>query len=906
MGESTFARGSIAALFLVTAVGGCSTETPVGTGTPAAAPVGARAQTRRPAEMSPMGARARHAVRAVAAQQAPAILFTRDDEGGGGDPDEEQGGPGPLEDGGELPGGNQGELAIAVDDSGDHIVVGFNDFRGFNNDPISVSGFMYSDDGGKTFTDGGQLPAPPTADLDGTLLPQVFGDPDVKYLGGCNFIYTSIIVAPFQAPGGPATAVQTMGFHRSRDCGHTWEGPFEITSASNPSGNLFMGLPFDAADKEFMDVDRKTGRVLMSWTNFTADPETFAGIAQISSTFSDNVLGDDPTWNPQVIVAARDVDGQGSVPRFDASGKNVYIAWHTGFSFYFSGVSFARSSDGGVTFGPPIDLVPDGFFDADQVLGNDRIHSFPTLAVDKSTGPNQGTIYVSYAQNDSQDGADVVVQRSTDGGKSFGGPTFITSRPGSDRSQWFPALAVNGKSGRAFVFYYDQGIADSGDLIQSTVTFSDDGGRSWAQPRPLSARPFHGGWGNDTSQPNLGDYNMGVVTSKGDFLAAFAVTHPVGFTDNQPISGSMTVPEPTVRDLAPSKQAAITSVDLRSATATEVRGLSDRNGFLDAGEVGLVSLAIRNYVTNPMNDRTIDGAFAVVQSTTPGARVLVGVTAFQRLRPGDTRTALVPIILQLDRSFVSGTDVTLAIRVFSVAGLPTDLEATLHTGTPVETVLVSENFETVPAGKTVPAGWTAAHGAGADGTIVPWTTTTTFCGTTSRAAFHVNANDGAAPDEDNARWERLIGPAFAVPADTEYVTVDLDVCTDTEEDPNFNVQAYDGLFLRVFDATAGHFARSVLVEAFEQGFTTDGFEGYPRHFPRNRNPSYFEDMSVWAGDSGGIHHVRLRLPGMAGTTAQLRFEFAQNALGTCADIRPGHTCGVLVDNVVVMAVKSRR
>ncbi len=48
----------------------------------------------------------------------------------------------------------------------------------------------------------------------------------------------------------------------------------------------------------------------------------------------------------------------------------------------------------------------------------------------------------------------------------------------------------------------------------------------------------------------------------------------------------------------------------------------------------------------------------------------------------------------------------------------------------------------------------------------------------------------------------------------------------------------------------------------------------------------------------------LRLPGMAGSTAQLRFEFTQDAIATCADVRPGHTCGVSVDNVVVKSVVS--
>ena len=118
------------------------------------------------------------------------------------------------------PPSTQSEVSIAVDATGQHVVVGFNDFRGFDNatNPLSLSGFMYSDDGGATFVDGGQLPSPGTDSIGTTKLPQVFGDPDVRYLGACNFIYSSIIVTKFSA----TTAAQTMGIHRSTDCGHTW------------------------------------------------------------------------------------------------------------------------------------------------------------------------------------------------------------------------------------------------------------------------------------------------------------------------------------------------------------------------------------------------------------------------------------------------------------------------------------------------------------------------------------------------------------------------------------------------------------------------------------------------------------------------------------------------------------
>src|SRR3954467_8807419 len=96
---------------------------------------------------------------------------------------------------GEGPDGGQAELAIAVDPTGMHIVVGYNDTRGFSLSPASVSGFAYSDDGGLNFTDGGQLPTATVGHTpDGATYPQVFGDADIKYVpggGGCQFIYSS-------------------------------------------------------------------------------------------------------------------------------------------------------------------------------------------------------------------------------------------------------------------------------------------------------------------------------------------------------------------------------------------------------------------------------------------------------------------------------------------------------------------------------------------------------------------------------------------------------------------------------------------------------------------------------------------------------------------------------------------
>jgi hypothetical protein len=783
----------------------------------------------------------------------------------------------------------QSETTIAVDATGQHVVVGFNDFRGFRDPtrfPTSISGFMYSDDGGLTFVDGGQLPSPGNGVLFGQLFPQIFGDPDVKYVGACTFVYTSLALEKF----GNAGLVQSLVFHRSTDCGHTWAGPFDIPPSVNPNGGIDTnGDASDAADKELTDVDPDTGRFMVCWSNFTT---AASGGVEISCTFSDDVLSTTPTFAPRRVVAARPTDGQGSAVRFAGNGSNnAVIAWSSFPSFYTNRVSFARSTDNGTTWSAPVDLTP-SFVTMDQVLGNDRVNSNPSVAIDTSSGPFSGNVYVVYSNNNSRDGADVAFQRSTDGGVTFSAPFLLNSRPGNDRAQWFPYVTVDRTTGRVTVFYYDQGIDTSGDLTEVTYTSSDDGGVTWSAPAPLTDRPFKAGWGNDANQPNLGDYNQ-AVAQLATLYVSYAITRPVKFTDGQPAT---TLPTPDVEaKTVPSASRA--PVRLGSPSFTD----SGANGNIDPGEEVAVRLPLTNYVTNPLNSATITAVTATLTSATPGITVLQASAVYLDILPATTTTNLTDYRLEVSPAFTPGTPIELTLAVSTTQG-PATLPVTLQTGTPVSTMLLSEDFDAVPPG-TIPFGWTRSHGAGPN--TVPWTTSNTFapsgCGDSNKA-FHQEAND--ATGSNQARWERLFSPTITVPALSDYVTVEFDVCYDTEDDPVLPVLAYDGFFLRVTDVTPGRTLRSLLAEAVEEEFTTDGFKHYPKHFPRNSDQSYFEDMSVWAGYSAGTQRVRLKIPGMAGSQFQLRFEYAQDQLAVCTDLRPGHVCGVSVDNVVVRNVVS--
>ena len=61
---------------------------------------------------------------------------------------------------------------------------------------------------------------------------------------------------------------------------------------------------------------------------------------------------------------------------------------------------------------------------------------------------------------------------------------------------------------------------------------------------PLTERPFHAGWGNDTGQPNLGDYSQ-AVAQHGELFAAYAVADRRRWASSTASrdSASLTVPD---------------------------------------------------------------------------------------------------------------------------------------------------------------------------------------------------------------------------------------------------------------------------------------------------------------------------------------------------------------------------
>lgn len=729
--------------------------------------------------------------------------------------------------------GFQSEDAIAV--NGPYVVVGFNDVRGFGA-TVSVSGYAYSSDGGITWTDGGQLPL-----LTGT--DQVYGDPDVKTWKDTEtheiyFFYSSLYVT--------TTGNSSLCLHVSTDGGATWSTPREVTSATSAT---------DFCDKELMGVDLETGRIFISWTNFG------------SSTTMRVVYSDDfgLTWSAPTVFP---YSGQGSIPRPDPGSNNVHIAWRSG-----SEIKFVTSTDNGLTWGA-VQTAATGLVSPESPYGSDRIHNLPSMDVDGATGD----AHIVYSSQN-VDFADIYYVKAFAPAFTFSTPVAINSNPGNDRCQFFPWLSVHQLSSRVDVVWYDQirGIGST-DLTDVFHTHSYDGGETWSCPTPLTDKTFHAEYGNDTSQPNIGDYIQcatdiyfdipGIENYK--LYTAFAKSDEpspdtyapdtyVDISDTMPVAAPIAIPPDTYPDIL------LNFIDY---------GCGHDNGYIEPGEGADLTVTIWAYA----NCGAITGIQGELFTLTHGVYIIDGFASFGNLAGlGATSTNLDKLTIGVNTTFDCGDNIDLALDLVSSAG-EARLLIRIPTGVPVSSPLLSEQFDGVVA-PALPAGWTTTT---LSGTANLWETSTLYSSSGPNAAY--------CADIGTASLNRLWSPVINVPADCDLLDVTFEVTHDLEDAGGSTRMAWDGALLKVLIGGS----QTELAGAFSYDFQPF----YPNQIYRmsgvDANP--LQDLACWSGDvTPNFSNVHLQFPGLAGQQIQLLWE-----VGTDGYI--GTSSGMFVDNLDVRSI----
>ena len=308
----------------------------------------------------------------------------------------------------------QSEVSIAA--NGPYVVEGWNDATGFFAAPCSpgykdqLTGFGFSANGGKTFTDEGGLPNIYCA------ISAWSGDPSIETqaVSGTTYFYVSSLLSALSPlPGGSVgllvalTACQVVaGPVPSISCNQV---PTVI--ATNP-GN------FNFEDKDFMAIDTQRGLLYVSFTDFNSAP-TFDNIDVTVCDIGNGFLGGGP-GNPvcgtaYIIASASDcAELEGAYPAVDPNTGDVYVTWEYNWATNLFGCH-------------------------DQV--QNQVAHLPFIAAGVFGTPNYNVVNIT-----SMDGAFVP------GYNRF---------PGSD----FPRIAVSHTAGTVSIVWNDAGRNPLGDIL---------------------------------------------------------------------------------------------------------------------------------------------------------------------------------------------------------------------------------------------------------------------------------------------------------------------------------------------------------------------------------------------------------------------------------------------------------
>ncbi|RKX69208.1 hypothetical protein DRP53_08910 [candidate division WOR-3 bacterium] len=371
----------------------------------------------------------------------------------------------------------QNECQIVVNPlNGNNLVAIWRDFRlGYRR-----VGVGYSLDGGRTWND--QL-------FEGTPYTR---DSDPGLTVGKDGTFYAVILA-FESTSQP----NGLFVYRSTDNGVSWDGPYTVIDQ----------VPGVFEDKELIACDRTNspyqGNLYVPWTRFGATTQIMCA----RST--------DGGFSFESPVRVSDQSGvQWPVPAVGPDGT-LYIAWDA-----YNAIKIDKSTDGGVSFGSDrvIQYVDFGY---GYINGGILVFSFPAIDVDITGGPNNGTIYCVYSDySPAQTDLDIYFTKSTDGGLTWSAKKRINDdalNNGCD--QFHPWLTVD-RDGRIVVVFLDRRLDPNNYLYDCFITYSTDGGATWAKNERISTV---------SSDPNagkaglLGEY-IGVASFDGDIHPAWVDT----------------------------------------------------------------------------------------------------------------------------------------------------------------------------------------------------------------------------------------------------------------------------------------------------------------------------------------------------------------------------------------------
>jgi hypothetical protein len=441
------------------------------------------------------------------------------------------------------------EASIAVDPANpQHLVAGSNDYEISFVGRTSVvrlqAGYYTSFDGGATWINGHLDP--------GGL--QSSGDPGVVFNQKFQLVHYANAGYEF-GQGGLTVHVVTAQVNTSSDGGVTFGKPAVVSHGLGSNGVELVN------DKPSIAVDNSPsspyyGRVYVGITLFQFGVHNSYIQAPIVVSYSDD--GGQHFTTPVVASGSASFcvtgacrDSQASSIQVGGDGT-VYVAFENFDTVAENQFLLVRSTDGGVSFSNPVQVVPAVFDDPCEyplnvqgipTLSNSqfRVNAYGNLVVDPASGARASTT-LYYVFSDNRNGTftspcvpadfgnattntDVFIVKSTDGGLTWGAVTSVATGSATDNDQFYPWAAV-GPTGTVYVRYSDRSYDPANVQYGQTLAASTDGGATFTLSRVDTAlsNPADSLWFVSPAAPAqtvfLGDYDGLAVGTDG-------IPHPI-------------------------------------------------------------------------------------------------------------------------------------------------------------------------------------------------------------------------------------------------------------------------------------------------------------------------------------------------------------------------------------------
>jgi len=252
-------------------------------------------------------------------------------------------------------------------------------------------------------------------------------------------------------------------------------------------------------DKEWAAVDLNNNYLYVSWSQFdthgSSNPQHKSEILLSRST------DDGLTWSTPVAVSDKKGDATGgntsthaSMPAIGQNG-DVYVTWMSP-----DGLMFDKSDDYGETWLPnDINISNKRINWLYNVPGLIRCPSFPVISCDLSQGPNNGNIYITWAdQSNGFNDTDVWMVKSLDAGITWSDAVRVND-DSAGKHQFFPTLTIDQSNGNLYFLFYDR-RNHNGTSTDVFMALSKDGGESFTNFK-ISENLFIA-----TTNAFLGDY----------------------------------------------------------------------------------------------------------------------------------------------------------------------------------------------------------------------------------------------------------------------------------------------------------------------------------------------------------------------------------------------------------------